>query len=201
MATDSIADGEGNYYKIVQIGSQWWMAENLRVTKYRNGDPIANITVDSLWLWATAGGYCDVENDPINRSDFGYLYNGFAVADVRNIAPVGWHIPSDTEWQALSDYLGTNAGGKTKTTGTSLWASPNLGATNETGFSAKPAGVRPPAGMFTNKGEIAFFWSSTQSMPYPFVSNFLRGMGYAEQDFRRQDAPHQMGLSVRCIKD
>ena len=201
IATDSIVDAEGNYYKIVQIGTQWWMAENLQVTKYANGDPIANLTIDSMWQWTTSGAYCDVENNSANRTTYGYLYNGFAIADPRGIAPAGWHIPSDSEWTVLSDYLGTNAGGKTKTTGLSLWKTPNLGATNETGFSAVPAGVRPPAGVFTNKTEIAFYWSTTQALPYPLISNYLCGMGYAEQDFRRQYAPFQMGLSVRCVKD
>ncbi len=200
--TGTVTDIDGNSYLTVKIGDQWWMAENLKVTKYRNGDPIPEIADDSLWMWGNIGGYCHVENNPSLTSTYGFLYNGFAVHDPRNIAPEGWHVPSDSEWQVLQDYLGaTNAGGKTKTTGTTHWNSPNLGATNESGFSALPAGVRPPAGVFTNRGEIAFFWTTTQAIPPPLVSNYLRGMGYAETTFRNQAWPWQGGLSLRCIKD
>lgn len=202
LETDSMMDVDGNSYVTVKIGDQWWMAENLKVTSYRNGDPIPELADTADWLWATGGGYCHLDNNSANTATYGLLYNGFTVDDVRNLAPAGWHVPSDSEWQVLEDFLGaSNAGAKTKTTGTTLWNSPNLGATNESGFSALPAGVRPPAGIYTNRGEIAFFWSTTQAIPPPLTANWMRGMGYAELTFRRQQTLLQMGLSVRCVKD
>lgn len=202
LETGTVTDIDGNTYQTVKIGDQWWMAENLRVTHYRNGDPIEKMHDDTIWFAAGYGGFSDVDKDSTHRALYGLLYNGFALADPRGVAPDGWHLPSDSEWQVLEDHLGAGtAGGQTKSTGTSLWTSPNLGATNESGFSALPAGVRVPAGGFSDRGNIAFFWTSTQAIGPPIVHWWLRGMGYAETTLRRQAAPHQMGLSVRCVKD
>jgi len=202
LETGTVTDADGNVYPTVRIGDQWWLAANLRVTHYRNGDPIAAIPGADDWLAATAGGWASVDNDPAFDATYGLIYNGFAVADPRGLAPAGWRLPTDADWQALEDHLGAeNAGGKTKATGTALWQEPNLGATNETGFTALPAGVRPPAGMFTDRGTIAFFWTTTEALGPPIVHNVMRGMGYAETTFRRQVMPLQMGLSVRCIRE
>jgi uncharacterized protein (TIGR02145 family) len=198
----SFTDPEGNTYVTVKIGDQWWMAENLRVTRYRNGDPIDHTAEADTWFNSTAGAWCHVENNPAFTATYGLLYNGFAVNDPRGLAPDGWHIPSDQEWQTLVSHLGpTNPGGKAKAVGTSHWFPPNLGATNESGFSGLPAGVRPPIGSFTNRGEIVFFWTTTVAIPPPVVHLWLRGLGYAETEFRHQMVPLQMGLSVRCVMD
>lgn len=135
-------DYDGNNYTTVTIDKQTWMVENLKVTHYRNGDPISNVTDNVVWTALSTGAYCDYNNTSSNSDIYGRLYNWFAVSDIRNIAPTGWHVPTDTEWTTLSSYLGGNsiAGGKMKaTTG---WKSPNTGATNESGFTALPSGYR-----------------------------------------------------------
>lgn len=141
----TVKDIDGNQYQTVKIGSQVWMKENLKVTRYRNGDPIPRVTVNSEWVDLATGAYCACYNDEGTTAfTYGYLYNWYAVDDRRNLAPAGWHVPTDAEWQILMDYLGGEilAGGKLKETGTSHWASPNTGATNESGFTARPGGIR-----------------------------------------------------------
>jgi uncharacterized protein (TIGR02145 family) len=121
-----------------------WMAENLRVTHYRNGDAILKISDNNEWTQARSGAYSDCDDNEQIIELFGRFYNWFAVVDNRGLAPAGWHIPSDAEWQRLVDYLGGEsvAGGKMKKPGTEYWRTPNIGATNESGFSAQPAGDR-----------------------------------------------------------
>jgi len=116
-----VVDIDGNFYAVVKIGDQWWMAENLKVIHYRNGDAIPNVTLRE-WSALTTGAYCDWGNDPNNAGIYGRLYNWYTVADSRKIAPEGWHVSSDEEWQTLVDYLGGSsvAGGKMKETGTEL---------------------------------------------------------------------------------
>lgn len=130
-------------YKIVKIGNQVWMAENLNTSHYLNGDSIPQVQDKAEWVALTTGAWCYYQNDAENGKTYGKLYNWYAVNDPRGLAPEGWHIPTDAEWIALIDYLGgTNvAGGKMKQIGTVHWISPNLGATNESGFSALPGGL------------------------------------------------------------
>ena len=139
-AHDSVTDIDGNVYKTAKIGNQWWMAENLRVTHYRNGDKIPNLSGDEEWDNAN-GAYCCYNNDSANIAKYGMLYNWFAVADSRNIAPEGWHVPTDEEWQVLVDYLGgaALAGGKLKSKGTiegdhGLWRGSNERAQMKAAF-------------------------------------------------------------------
>jgi uncharacterized protein (TIGR02145 family) len=153
-STDSVKDIDGNVYKTVKIGNQWWMAENLKVTHYRNGDEIPNRADDDEWNKGI-GAYCNYNNDVTNFEIYGGIYNWFAVDDSRKLAPEGWHVPTDDEWQVLVDYLGgdTLAGGKMKSTGTieggdGLWRGSNEGTTNESGFSALPGGYRYNHGVF-----------------------------------------------------
>ena len=151
--TGTVTDIDGNTYQTVKIGDQWWMAENLKVTCYRNGDAIPNITDGTTWASLSTGAYCEYNNDINNVATYGRLYNWYAVTDSRNIAPAGWHVPSDAEWKQLEMYLGmsqseadatgwrgTDEGGKLKEVGTMHWNSPNTGATNESGFTALPGG-------------------------------------------------------------
>jgi uncharacterized protein (TIGR02145 family) len=130
LETVQVTDFDGNTYKTITIGSQVWMAENLKVTHYRNGYPIPAFSEvynpDSAYLGASA------------LATYGRFYNWYAVADHRKLAPDGWHIPSKQQWQVLKNYLGTKAGGKIKDAGTAHWTSPNEGATNESGFTALP---------------------------------------------------------------
>jgi uncharacterized protein (TIGR02145 family) len=192
-------DADGIVYKTVKIGNQIWMAENLRTTKYRNGNPIPNVTDANDWSQLTTGAYCDYENQPDNS--YGKLYNAFAVNDPRSIAPKGWHVPTGEEWKILLDYLGGEniAGGKLKETGTTHWESPNTGATNESGFSALPCGLRyGDGGQFLSRNSECLFWTTTSSS-----GNVPRSLRNDDTECPENiDSGYQTsGCSVRCVKD
>jgi uncharacterized protein (TIGR02145 family) len=141
------------------------------------------------------------DGDESNVATYGYLYNWYAVDDSRNIAPEGWHVPTDDEWQILVDYLGGSsvAGGKMKETGTEHWNSPNTGATNESGFSALPGGYRDYSnGDYTNMGYYGYFWSSTEYSSYRAWNRILY---YDNSDVYRHSSYKQNGFSVRCVRD
>ena len=193
-------DIEGNTFKTVKIGDQVWMAENLKVTHFRNGDPIPQISDDSQWYDLTSGAYCNYENDSGKVEVYGRLYNWYAVNDSRKIAPMGWHVPSDAEWQTLIDYLGGNevAGGKLKETGTEYWIEPNTGATNESGFSALPGGFRDAYGNFNSIGGSAWFWTATASSEN---DAWYWMLSYAQANAVHEPYSKRSAYAVRCIKD
>jgi len=150
----------------IKIGTQKWMTRNLDVSRYRNGDLIPHVTNPAKWDTLTTGAWCYYNNDSANGAIYGKLYNWYAVNDPRGLAPTGWHIPSDAEWDTLSIHLGNNAGGKLKDTGTieagtGLWYAPNKGATNRTGFTGLPGASRYGTGGFYSIGYYAYCWSST----------------------------------------
>jgi len=212
-STGTVTDFNGNVYQTIKIGDQWWMAENLKVTHYRNGDPIPLVTDSVTWSSGpTTGAYCEYDNNPANVATYGRLYNWYAVDDSRNIAPAGWHVPTDEEWKQLEMFLGmsqaeadgvasrgTDEGGKLKETGTTHWNSPNTGATNESGFAALPGGFRQAIvnGGFFHQGEYAYFWSTTE------VSNLAwnRRLYYLNSQVTRFDFRKGVGQSVRCVRD
>ncbi|PKK84270.1 MAG: hypothetical protein CVT49_04700 [candidate division Zixibacteria bacterium HGW-Zixibacteria-1] len=199
---DSVMDIDGNMYSTIQIGSQCWMAENLKVTHYRNGDPIPNVTDDGVWAELATGAYCNYNNDEGNVATYGRLYNWYAVDDSRNIAPEGWHVPTDAEWQTLVDYLGgeTVAGGKMKEAGTSHWLSPNTDATNESGFSALPGGNRYYYGGYGGVTGSGIFWSSTER-EIADIAAWYRLLNFASSAVFRNAEYKKGGLSVRCVRD
>ena len=196
----SVTDIDGNKYATIQIGTQTWMAQNLNVSRYNDGTLIPNVTDTATWLSLTTGAYCYYENLPSNGAVFGKLYNWFTVNGARNVCPVGWHVPSDTEWMVLIDYLGGKsvAGGKMKSTGTQLWASPNQSATNESGFSGLPGGSRGDNGSFYSIGGIGFWWSSSEVDTY---SAWRRRLNYDSGLVLWGNYDKQNGYSCRCIKD
>jgi uncharacterized protein (TIGR02145 family) len=200
--SNTVKDVDGNVYHTVIIGTQTWMVENLKTTKYRNGDLIGTTspaTLDnagesiSKYQWAYDGNESNVVT-------YGRLYTWYAVTDSRNLCPTGWHVPNDAEWTTLTDYLGGEgvAGGKLKETGTTHWHSPNTGATNETGFTALPGGARSNDGMFGLLGNNGVWWSATEGgTDYAFTRDMNDYSSYASGDgFGKQS-----GLSVRCVKD
>lgn len=216
-STITVTDIDGNVYQTVTIGGQVWMAENLKVTHYRNGDSIPPVRNNSEWASLTTGARCDYDNDTDNVPTYGRLYNWYAVNDSRGIAPEDWHVPSDDDWKQLEMYLGmsqseaddtgyrgTDEGGKLKSTGTieggdGLWCSPNTGATNSSGFSALPGGYRfYYFGYFYLLGNYAYFWSSTEYGSYPawrrVLTCYSSGVG-------RNDNTKRNGFSVRCVRD
>jgi len=192
-------DGSGNNYTVVTIGSQTWMAENLKTTKYNTGVDIPNVTSNSEWAALTSGAYCDHGNNAANGAVYGHLYNWLTL-NRGQLAPTGWHVPTDAEWTTLTTFLGGEnvAGGKLKETGTSHWLSPNTGATNETGFGALPSGGRTFDGIFPTD-DIGFrgqWWTSTQFDINPaFYRGVANNSGFAVKQMYNKLA----GFSVRCI--
>ncbi|MFC1554128.1 fibrobacter succinogenes major paralogous domain-containing protein [candidate division KSB1 bacterium] len=211
-AYGNVTDIDGNTYKTIKIGDQEWMAENLKVTKYSNGDPIPNVTDSLSWCSLSTGAYCVYNNTASYADTYGYLYNWFAVDDSRKIAPEGWHVPTDDDWKELEIYLGMSqsganstgyrekdVGGKLKESGTSHWTSPNTGATNESGFTALPGGYRYSSnGDFLNMGYNASFWFSSESSNYYAWNRYLY---YSRAGVRRTNYNKKNGFSVRCVRD
>ena len=209
----TVTDIDGNVYETVKIGNQWWMAENLKVTHYRNGDEIVAETNDADWARLTVGAYCYNDNDPINATIYGCLYNWIAVNDSSIIAPEGWHVSTDAEWKELEMFLGldkyevndiygrgTNEGGKLKATGLEYWVIPNAGATNETGFSALPGGSRDHDGSFGMLGMVAYFWTTT-SRNNDDNAAWIHYVHWSGSTVGREPSGKVKGHSVRCVRD
>jgi uncharacterized protein (TIGR02145 family) len=208
----TVTDIDGNVYQTVTVGGQEWMAENLKVTHYLNGDSIPNVTNGTTWIGLTTGAFCEYDNDVNNVATYGRLYNWFAVSDSRNIAPAGWHVASDAEWKQLEmtlgmsqaqadsiDWRGTTEGGKLKEAGTTHWSTPNTGATNESSFSALPGGYRYLGdGSYDLVGYSAYFWSSTE---YVSGTAWSRRLSYYYSDLGRNGYYKGFGFSVRCVND
>ncbi|OVE80425.1 hypothetical protein BVY01_00310 [bacterium I07] len=207
----TVTDIDSNVYRIIKISNQWWMSENLRITQYRNGDDIPIVTINSEWSELSTGARCAYNNDENNLERYGYLYNWYAVNDSRNLAPNGWHVPTDAEWKELEMHLGmsqvaadstlyrgTDEGGKLKETGTTHWLSPNIGATNEIGFSALPGGFRSDTGVGHDLGYLAYYWSSTEHDSNTAV---YRNLHFGSSKVCRSDYSKQTGFSVRLIRD
>ena len=207
-------DIDGNNYNFVLIGDQLWMAENLKVTHYRNGDEIQADHNNSEWGDLSNGAFAIFPFDNDNASlitcggdcgeVYGILYNGYAVEDDRGICPEGWHVPSDEEWTVLTSFLGGEliAGGQLKETGTiedgdGLWYDPNTGATNEFGFNARPSGYRSADyGIYASNGNYAFFWTSSIGFTYNL---WYRYLVYGDFDVTRSTNDKRYGFSIRCV--
>ncbi len=189
----SCVDGDGNNYPVVQIGAQIWMAENLKTTKFNDGSSIPIETNNTAWFNLTTFAYCWYENDISKRDQYGALYNWHTV-NRGNLCPAGWHIPDDDEWTVLTTFLGGEsvAGGKLKETGTAHW-SPNTDASNETGFTALPGGMRGNGGYFFDLGYYGgYWWSATE--------NWGRIIFCRSRDISSLYDASTTGCSVRCVK-
>ena len=184
----------------IVIGKQQWMKENLDVVTYRNGDIIPQVTDPTAWSALTTGAWCYYNNDPANGAIYGKLYNWYAVNDARGLAPQGWHIPTDAEWDTLSIKLGGNsvAGGKMKTTGTTRWTTPNTSATNESGFAGLPGGYRLNIGAFYGVGDFGSWWSATE---FSTTFAWYRYLYYFDGSLYRLNGNKTYGFSVRCLRD
>jgi uncharacterized protein (TIGR02145 family) len=197
-----VKDYDGNVYHIVKIGDQIWMLENLKVTHYRNGEAIPHVTENIAWENLTSGAWCNFNNDEADGDTAGRLYNWYAVNDSRQIAPKGWHVPGDDEWQTLIDFLGGigAAGGKMKETGQKHWSFTNVGATNESGFTATSAGYRYYMGVYAEKVscDCANWWSSTESVP---TGAWIWEVYSGSTELIRWSGLKECGFSIRCIKD
>lgn len=213
----TLNDIDGNVYKTVTIGTQTWMAENLKVTHYDNGDAIPNITDNSSWTSQTIGAYCWYNNDIANKNKYGSLYNYLAVEDPRKLCPAGWHVPTDAEWSTLTNYLGGEKLAGTHMKNASGW-SDNGNGTNISGFSALPGGVRDCyPGYFDSADYWGLWWSATKytinSSPdqgncqgFSNIDNtvtlaYVRIIGYVDGSVVRSGTFKNQGYSVRCVKD
>ena len=207
----TVSDIDENIYEIIQIGDQLWMAENLKVTHFNNGDAIPTGLDNGTWSSTTEGAYAIYDDDPANAEIYGNLYNYYAVDDSRGICPPNYHIPTDDEWYVLLEYLGGDsgenwiiAGGKMKDVGTiedgdGMWYVPNEGANNESDFTAIPAGFRLNDGQYYESGYYGIFWSSTAE--YYTNAFFMWYLLHDESRLYRGLFDSQTGLSVRCLAD
>ena len=200
QAQTTVTDIDGNVYNTVTIGTQVWMKENLKTTKYSDGTAIPNVTNYSTWSNLSTGAYCDYNNAYYFSTIYGKLYNWFAVIDTNKICPTGWHVPSDVEWTQLTTYLGGEfvAGGELKEIGTTHWHTPNTGATDETGFTALPGGSRDIYGTFDDMGDYGVWWSTTQ---YDGINAWKWSMLYNYKFCSKSYSTMTNGFSIRCIND
>jgi uncharacterized protein (TIGR02145 family) len=201
--TDSVADIDGNYYHTVTIGSQVWLAENLRTTRYQNGDTIPEHTSSGTWSYITNPRFCQYNNDYVAESIYGKLYNYWAVTDARNICPTGYHIPTYYEWIIMRSAVGAASSDKLREFGAKHWMPTNTTATDEFGFAALPGGWRPESGDYEKVRTNAYFWSSTHYIPstasYP--QGWIMSMSAESETAELEYVFYGTGCSVRCIKD
>ncbi|OGE84226.1 MAG: hypothetical protein A2Y39_03685 [Candidatus Delongbacteria bacterium GWF2_40_14] len=197
----TVTDIDGNVYPTIGIGGQIWMASNLKVTHYRTGEAIPNITDNTVWSSTTSGAYCTYNNDPANADVYGFLYNWYAINEI--LPPEGWHVPTEDEWETLINWLGgeETAGGKLKEAGFDHWSYPNAGATNESGFNALPGGMKFLS-YYMNINSQCYFrtrsywnlagqiWPVNYSLQSDSLNVFTYSLSYKD-----------MGMSVRCVKN
>lgn len=196
----TVADVDDNVYPVIAIGNQCWTQTNLRTTHFSDQTEIPNVTDGPTWMGLNTPAWCVFNNDLGNGQTYGNLYNWYVASDSRNVCPVGWHVPSETDFYVLLDAVGgyPTAGGALKTvTG---WMAPNTGATNASGFSALPAGTRSnmDAGAFYSQGVVTSYWTSWN---YNEFDGYILSLGFswAEGLMTSHDKPR--GASIRCVKD
>jgi uncharacterized protein (TIGR02145 family) len=184
----------------IHIGNLEWMSENLDISTFRNGDPIPEARTDEEWYKAGKNGkpaFCYYRNDPADGKNYGKLYNWYAVNDPRGLAPVGWHVASDTEWRATTHHLGGSDAAGTMMKNASGWLG-NGNGTNSSEFSGLPAGCRDLEGSFSQLGEIAFWWTSSEwDESFAWYHCIDRSPSYVY----RTNYYKANGLSVRCVRD
>ena len=195
----SLYDIDGNFYDTITIGTQMWMVENLKTTRYNDGSAIPLVTDNTAWSNLTTSGYCYYNDSATYGTTYGALYNGYSV-NTKKLAPIGWHVPTDSEWTVLITlYGGTDlAGGPLKATGITYWTSPNTGATNQSGFSALPGGFRDGNGTFEGSGGYGSWWSATA---FSATGLWSREVNSSGTNVVRGNSFVGYGFSVRCIRD
>ncbi|HEY4148179.1 MAG TPA: fibrobacter succinogenes major paralogous domain-containing protein [Chitinophagaceae bacterium] len=197
VSGQTVTDIDGNTYTIIKIGKQAWMAENLKTSRYSNGDPITHMTDDNIWSEATTGAWADYRNLPSFDSLYGKLYNWYAVTDKRGACPKNWHVATDADWNYLTQILG----GKTEAgaiKSMQLWDPPNRGAVDKNGFSAFGGGLRNYYGMFKTLGTFGYYWTSTGTNR---GTAWFRKLDCYDTKLGRDDVLKETGFSCRCVKD
>jgi uncharacterized protein (TIGR02145 family) len=205
--TDSITDIDGNVYQTIAIGTQWWMTENLKVSRYANGDTIPYLKQDEDWAASEEGAYCYYANRTNFIDQFGLLYNWYVAADEREVCPSGWHISTDEDWIILEKYLGMSAAETERMT---AWRGSNegdklkdhsFGGNNSSGFTAFGTGYRDPEGTFKAMGTDNDYWTST---PYDNEGNtegILHGLLNSKSSVVRNFHVPGYGFCIRCVRD
>jgi uncharacterized protein (TIGR02145 family) len=195
-----VEDIEGNVYKTVKIGNQTWMTKNLKTTRYNDGTPIPLVTDGAAWAALSTPAYCWYNNDSLSyKNIYGALYNGYAVMTGK-LCPTNWHVATDAEWKTLINYLGGEyyAADRLKETGTDYWVSPNAEATNESGYTALPGGLRYWDGVFHDFGFGGYWWTSTE---YSETQALFRYMDYEYSNVFGFNNRKNNGFSIRCLRD
>jgi uncharacterized protein (TIGR02145 family) len=188
---EAVKDYDGNVYKTVKIVSRVWMADNLKVAHYRNGEPIPNIKESGQWSNLKSGAYCDLSNNPVNTKAFGLIYNWYAAADIHNVCPAGWHVPSDTEWKELTTFLSGDKG-----PGGALPESVDI---NQNLFRFFPVGFRGYEGEFTGLGYGGGgWWSATECTA---ETAYYHNVNYNTAGRQHMKGRKSFGYNIRCIKD
>ena len=202
----AVTDIDGNIYHSVTIGTQVWLVENLKKTRYRNGDRLLDVTVNANWGKTWLGEYGWYNNDSVaNKGVYGALYDFHAAIDSRGIAPTGWHVPTTIEWGTLVNYLADSiAGNKLKESGTTHWKTPagvssNNRGTNITGFTALPGGIRSTTGLFTGISYVGKWWAIEEVKLFTALS--VEGMDSYYYNVTSVNEVENAGCSIRCIKD
>jgi len=196
-AVQYIYDVDGNAYTSVIIGEQEWLAQNLKTSKYCNGDPLVTDLISISWQSSTVGSWAYYNNDPSMNATFGKLYNFYAVVDTRGLCPCGWHVPTTIESSALIDFLGGPlvSGGALKSTDT--WNAPNTGATNTSGFGGQGGGYRLSNGNYSNQNVYGYFWTKNTFG----TDGVYRRLSFDSAGIQSLYYSKRGGLSVRCLKD
>jgi uncharacterized protein (TIGR02145 family) len=200
-ANEVVTDADGNVYTYVTIGTQQWMVENFRSTKYRDGTAIPNLILDAAWTADVTGAYCWYNNDIANKIDYGALYNWYAVDNAHLLAPAGWRIPSETDFNTLNAFLGglAVAGGKLKEMGLSHWTTPNDGATDDYGFKMLPNGERyGNDGTFHHLTNYSLTWASTE---YSLTQGWFYNTSFDNTIVYMSGDGKKFGFSVRMMRD
>jgi uncharacterized protein (TIGR02145 family) len=192
------ADIDGNQYPIFQIGTKIWMANNLKVTRFNNGDLITEIISDNKWSNTRKSAWSMYDNSLKYGKPLGYLYNGNAVVDERNMCPSGWHVATDSDWDILIKNLGGTKEAGIKIRATKGWL-PSINGTNESGLKLLPSGSRNENGEFYGAGNFGVWWSSTNDMSG--LKLYARTLTNDKQDLVRYAANPKIGAYVRCVRD
>jgi uncharacterized protein (TIGR02145 family) len=197
---DSIRDIDENRYRVIDAFGQCWLKENLHVAHYQNGDSIQEVLDNAQWAAQNQGAFSKYENNNVNDSIYGKLYNGFAIADPRNVCPTGWHVSSENDWNKLLDSLGGANIAAASLKALELWSLPNTGATNEIGFSALPGGTRDAdhGGFFSSLTNTGYWWEAT---PQNVPGGAVRYMNYPNVNVNRFSFLKKNGFSLRCVRD
>lgn len=190
-----VTDIDGNVYNTVKIGEQWWLVDNLKVTRFRNGDSIPNITDHSQWTDLSSAAYCNYNNDINNVSSYGRLYNWFVVHDSRNIAPEGWHVATDEEWKDLEKHLGMNP---SDIDYIGFRGRDEASILKEGDFAALPAGFCGLDGHFNNIGNLGYWWTASE---FCRLNAWYRALTIGSNMVNRNFDSKIYGFSVRCVRD